>query len=174
MSNWLNIWKHDHKGDPSMGRAHAALKNDTFPPREAQLFQEKHNTSLYLLEGDFEDTKENRRDVNYGTVESFKFYNKVSDLKEWWDSQKLDYTFVDANNIRLDDSLKFDLIYSSVSCGFHYPASTYKDLISKHSHKNTKIIFDIRKKSEQHDIKIIKVIAETKKYVTAEIQFIQR
>jgi hypothetical protein len=44
----------------------------------------------------------------------------------------------------LSEDLKFDLITSYLSCGYHYPLSTYKELILKHSHKDTKLVFDIR------------------------------
>ena len=64
-----------------------------------------------------------------------------------------------------------------MSCGFHYPVNTYRDLILKHSHKNTKVIMDIRiryKKTIQHvkeeGVEILKVIAQRNKYMMAELK----
>jgi len=138
--------------------------------REASMFQKAFGTKLYLLDGDFDSTKDNRRDIKYGPVDNFKFYSKIDDLKKFWDSQDMDYTFVDANNILVDENVKFDLIYSAVSCGFHYPATTYKKLLTHHVHKDTKIILDIRKDSNQSGIEIINIVSTFRKYITAEIK----
>ena len=85
-------------------------------------------------------------------------------------------TIVD--NINLDSDLKFDLITSWVSCGFHYPANTYKELIEKHSTSDTKIILDIRKNKQQivgseQGIEIVNILNERQKYVTAEVKFLK-
>lgn len=139
--------------------------------RESEHYYKTYGTKIYLLDGDFNETTERPRDTNYGNVNNFKFYSKIDDLKKSYDERNMEYVFVDASNIQLDTSVKFDLIYSAVSCGFHYPASTYKNLIQEHIHDNTKIIFDIRKKSDQSDIIIKNILDETKKYITAEIVF---
>lgn len=189
-TDWIKIWTDNYQGDPSMQLDHLEHKRVVFQKlksytgfvknmldigcgiaREAKLFQETYGTNLYLLDGDFDKSLHKNRSVNYGSVEDFKFYSKISDLKKFWNSQGMKYNFIDANNIQINESLKFDLIYSAVSCGFHYPASTYKDLILKHSCASTKIIFDIRKSKKQDDIKIIKIILETKKFITAQIEF---
>jgi len=139
--------------------------------RESEHFHKTFGTKIYLLDGDRDNTKDNPRDANYGGVKDFKFYSKITDLKKTYDERNMEYVFIDANNIQIDKNIKFDLFYSAVSCGFHYPASTYKHLIQKHKHKNSKIIFDIRKKSNQKDIVIKNILSETKKYITAEIEF---
>lgn len=138
---------------------------------ESERFQKKYNSKIWLLDSDFSNTEDNVRDVSFGPVETFKFYSRIDDLTNSFDQRNMKYVFVDANNINIDDDVTFDLIYSFVSCGFHYPASTYKSLIQKHKNKKTKVILDIRKKSICTDIKIINVIAETKKYITAQIEF---
>lgn len=43
---------------------------------------------------------------------------------------------------------KFDLIVSLISWGFHYPVSTYIELIDKISHDQTRLILDIRKNTD--------------------------
>ena len=47
--------------------------------------------------------------------------------------------------LNIPENKKFDYIFSYSSCGVHYPLETYKELILKHSHKNTVCIFDLRK-----------------------------
>lgn len=140
--------------------------------REAEFYQKKYGTTLYLLDGDFNTTKEQPRDTNYGSISNFKFYSPIEELKKSYNERGLRYNFIDANNIFIEKSIKFNLIYSCVSCGFHYPASTYKELILNHINSDSKIIFDIRKKSTQTDIKIKNILHESKKFITAEIEFI--
>lgn len=140
--------------------------------REAEFYQKAYDTDLYLLDGDFSSTENRPRDIKYGDVLSFKFYSKIEDLKKSYNQRGLRYNFIDANNIFVDSNVKFDLVYSCVSCGFHYPASTYKELILNHINTSTKIIFDIRNGSNQQDIKIKEVLYKSKKFITAEIEFI--
>jgi hypothetical protein len=87
------------------------------------------------------------------------------------------YHLVDANNIIIPEDKKFDVITSWLSCGFHYPVSTYKDLILKHSHENTKVVMDLRThiKTKQiileDGVEIVEVLNTYKKYSTAVIRF---
>lgn len=141
---------------------------------ESEKFQKKYETDLYLLDGDVELTKENNRDINYGPVTDFKFYNSIRDLKKSWDDRQLKYNFVDANNIELSREIQFDLIYSLFSCGFHYPAITYKDLISIHSTDETVIIMDFQKlyiEEQLNYINIIKIISENDKTMKIHFNF---
>ena len=85
----------------------------------------------------------------------------------------------DVNNISIPKDKKFDLITSWLSCGFHYPVSTYKDLILQHSHKDTRIFLDIRlhlKTKEifhnDNSIEILKILNRHRKYIAAEIRFV--
>ena len=130
-------------------------------------FQEKYGTKLWLLDG---NPNNNSRQIEYGPVNDFDFYYNTDEIKEQLNSRNLNYTFVDAANIDIDESIKFDLITSFASCGAHYPAETYKDLILKHSHKDTKIVLDIRKKTNQN-INIVNVIEKTRKSDMCEIKF---
>lgn len=126
--------------------------------RVSQRFQQKYGTELYLLDGDFSSTEQVTRRAKYGTAEDFKFYVAVDDLKEHWDSQGMRYTFVDANNLSIDPSIKFDLVTSWISCGFHYPYQTYHDLIVRHTDPDATVIMDFRRKSlasQQHDFDIV-------------------
>lgn len=110
---------------------------------ESEMFQKKYNCNLYLLDGDFESTKDATRDRKYGPSDSMAFYSKIPDLINSFDQRNLRYNFINANNISLPPDLTFDLIYSNVSCGFHYPLSTYLQVLRKHSNENSIMIFDI-------------------------------
>lgn len=110
---------------------------------ESELFQKKYQSKLYLLDGDFDESKETYRDRKFGDVGSFQFYTRISSLENSFIQRGLDYTFVNANKIELSENIVFDLVYSNVSCGYHYPLSTYIDLIKKHTNDESLLIFDL-------------------------------
>jgi len=179
MSQWIDRWAKPQHTESRKAEFLAVDNHLNFAPvnildigcglaKESEYFQKKYNSNLWLLEGEQSNTG---RDVKWGSAESFSFYNKINDLKTSWNSRQLRYNFVDANNIQIDDDVKFDLIYSGVSCGFHYPANTYKNLIKKHSHENTKIVFDLRTRIIHQDVEILEIIQETKKQIKAVICF---
>lgn len=133
---------------------------------ESNLFQKKYYSDLFLIDGDSSTTINNPRFNKYGPVEDFQFYNKISDLTNIYNEQKMLYKFYDYNNLdeNYDFGVKFDLIYSNLSCGFHYPAIAYKKIIEKNSNLNTIIIMDFQKnslKEQLDDIKIIAVVSES-------------
>jgi SAM-dependent methyltransferase len=141
---------------------------------ESEMFQKKYNSDLYLLDGDFDSTLDRSRDTNYGPTNSMAFYSKIDELKQSWDNRNLRYNFINANDINVSDDVKFDLVYSFESCGFHYPVHTYVELIKKHSHKDTLLIFDIRTKTYDHQsmyFDLLKVIHTDKKFKTVSIRF---
>lgn len=150
---------------------------------ESRLFNQKYGSELWLLDG---DTKNN--DTKLLTASDGEYHSTPNEFLYYYPLQKLDeelkklgtqnYYLVDCNNIQIVEDVKFDLITSWVSCGFHYPSSTYRDLILKHSHENTKIIFDIRIKTKQINpvleggVEIVQSLNKRRKYVTAEIKFV--
>lgn len=141
--------------------------------RESEYFQKKYNCDLFLLDGNFDNSADAKREYKYGKVDNFRFYNKIDDLKENWNNRNMRYTFVDANDIKLDKNIKFDLIYSIKSCGFHYPLDTYYKLIKNHSHANTKLVFDIRQGRQgqlDNNFEIVKIFYEDSFRATAEIR----
>jgi SAM-dependent methyltransferase len=109
----------------------------------SELFQKKYGSDLYLLESDMKDSP-GRRIGKWGTVESFQWYLPLDVLKQAWDSQGLQYNFLDGSNINLSKTVKFDLVYSWLSCGFHYPVTTYRDFIKQHTTPDSVIIMDFR------------------------------
>jgi len=114
----------------------------------SQFFQQRYGTELWLLDGDRSlNTDQHTRKAKYGPVENFQFYAPVTQLKKHWDSQQMRYTFVNAADPLIDPTVKFDLVYSWISCGFHYPVTVYKDLIMSHTDETSVIIMDFRRKT---------------------------
>ena len=123
-------------------------------------------TNLYLL--DYSKTSE---EIYYGFRDRGAIYNSL-DLT----GKFLQMNGVDENNIAICDvnksnqeylfSLKFDVIISLLSCGFHYPVSAYLDFIKKCS--SGIVILDIRKGAGQREIleanfSLVKTIADWRK-----------
>jgi SAM-dependent methyltransferase len=114
----------------------------------SDMFQKKYGTDLYLLDGDVSNnTAQANRAAKYGVTEDFMFYVSADDLKKEWDRKGMRYTFLDAKHPDIPNDVEFDLVYSWISCGFHYPVSTYKKLIQKHTTAQSTIIMDFRRKS---------------------------
>ena len=141
--------------------------------RESEFFQKKYNCELFLLDGDFESTNNiASRDIKWGTVDNFRFYSKIEQLQESYKDRGMTFTFVDANNINISEDIRFDIILSNVSCGFHYPANTYKNLVQKHSTENTKVIFDLRNSVDHTDVHVLELVGRYKKHIKASIKFV--
>jgi hypothetical protein len=142
---------------------------------ESEMFQKKYNCNLYLLDGDYYSNTENQvRHGFWGPAENMKFYTNVNYLIKSFEERNLKYTFLNVNNLTLDKKINFDLIYSFLSCGFHYPANTYKDFILNHSNEKSIIIMDIWKESideQLKDFEVIKIIDEGINNYTAHLKF---
>jgi hypothetical protein len=149
---------------------------------ESRLFNEKYNSELWLLDGDTQDNESKSPKAMTGkyhtNVDDFLFYHPLDNLD--MELKKLgtkNYHLIDCNNINIPADVKFDLITSWVSCGFHYPVNTYRELILKHSHPETRIVMDLRvmyKKTgspeAEEGVEIIKVISQRNKYIMAELK----
>lgn len=132
---------------------------------ESQWMQSKHGCDLYLLDGDSRGNEGKKRDVNFGDVDSFAYYQSIDSLRKSWD-ERMVYTFIDAADPKIPD-VKFDVIYSNLSCGFHYPLSVYNWLLVNHSHDDTVMVFDIRDKHYQEvekEYNIVRVLYKDSKY----------
>ena len=146
---------------------------------ESRYFYHKYGSGLWLLDG---DTKNNNRTGTEGsyhtTADSFLFYHPLTDLDTEFKRLNIqNYHLVDCNNINIPSDVKFDLITSWLSCGFHYPVNTYRDLILKHSHENTKVIMDlriryrkVRQPVKEDGVEIVNVLNYRNKYMMAEIK----
>jgi hypothetical protein len=89
------------------------------------------------------------------------------------------YTHVDGATLDVPADVKFDVIYSWLSCGFHYPVTTYKEFIQKHASEDAVIIMDFRGNltSQQQadqlssEYEVIKVVEASDKKRTLHIRF---
>lgn len=185
MTNWLEKWEKESHKDYKTNTFNVLDEYINFKPKrildigcglayESELFQKKYDSELYLLDGDFESTSERQRDIGFSTVDSFKFYNPINTLKESYNQRNMKYNFIDANNLQINDNIKFDLVYSILSCGFHYPAETYYDLIKKHTTPQSRILLDVRKVALQKMEKfaIVNDVKTYHKYKTVEIKLL--
>jgi SAM-dependent methyltransferase len=139
----------------------------------SELFQKKYGTELYLMEGDM-DKSAGKRIGKFGTIDNFQWYLPVERMKQEWDANGMIYTHVDGNNINIPADIKFDVIYSWLSCGFHYPARTYRDLILKHSTPETVVVMDFRvgtMDQQIDDFETITVLRSNPKSDTRHIRF---
>ena len=143
---------------------------------ESRLFNQKYGSELWLLDGDSENGNKDKpvksTDVNYHlSTHDLLFYNTFERLRIELDKLGTqNYRLIDCNDIQIPEDVKFDLITSWVSCGFHYPVSTYQDLIKKHSHENTVVAMDVRHRKGnlylEEGIEIVDTIQVTAKYNT--------
>jgi SAM-dependent methyltransferase len=144
----------------------------------SELFQKKYGSELYLLESDIGNSP-GKRIGKWGSVESFQWYLPITRLQQAWDEQGMTYTLVDGANLQVPEQVKFDVVYSWLSCGFHYPVTTYKKFIQDHVTEDAVIIMDFRGNltgQQRHDLdnndyEIIKVLETTPKKQTLHIKF---
>jgi len=139
---------------------------------ESEIFQKEYGSYLYLLDGNPNPNK--KRTNDWGTSESFNFYNDIEQLKESFDERKLDYTFLDATeNVELP-GITFDFVFSFLSCGFHYPVTEYLPMIKSCTDENTLIMFDIRRRSFDEQIKLFSeydiIFSDNPKYYTVKVK----
>ena len=134
---------------------------------ESQLFHKKYQSKLWLIDGDIKNNTEKKtRSIGYAdTTEDMRYYVNHSDIKRVLDGNNITgYKLIDADNIDIPPTQKFDLIVSFSSCGVHYPLITYKDLIKQHSTENTVCIFDLRNRTYNQlirdEINVIRVLAD--------------
>lgn len=114
----------------------------------SEFFYKKYNSEIWLLDGDRNNNNPNgKRSNKWGEKNDFLFYNTKENLEKSWKERDLKYRFVDASNIDIPNNIKFDLVYSWLSCGYHYPLSGYSQLIKDHTNEQSIVIMDLRKKT---------------------------
>lgn len=147
---------------------------------ESRHFYHKYGSELWLLDGDIKNNTTGTTGSYHTTADDFLFYHPLTDLDtEFKKANIQNYHLVDCNNINIPSDVKFDLITSWLSCGFHYPVNTYRDLILKHSHENTKVIMDlriryrkVRQPVKEEGVEIVNAINYRNKYMMAEIKLV--
>ena len=140
---------------------------------------------MWLLDGDQQQNVNKPESASYGnwntTSDALYFYHSFDFLNaKLQELGTKNYYLVDANNINIAEDVKFDVITSWLSCGHHYPVKTYIELMKRHSHKDTRIILDIRCKGTKTNFigvdgfEIVNVVSDAggKKRSTVEIRLI--
>jgi SAM-dependent methyltransferase len=128
------------------------------------LLTQEYGNKLYLIDGDSSNNdKSKTRGNKFSTVDNFKSYFHLSDIRNKVDKFNIDYELYDFNKgIDIDKNIKFDIICSFLSCGFHYPFKTYNFIYKNNSHSNTIFIFDIRDNTHPELLKNINILHKTK------------
>jgi SAM-dependent methyltransferase len=153
---------------------------------ESRKFNKKYGTELWLLDGDVtanenKNTKHSNHGKWHNDPSTMLFYHSLDYInEELKESQVTNYHLLDVNNINIPDDVKFDVITSWLSCGFHYPVSTYRDLILKHSYDTTVIAMDLRITKQsiagmpamETGVELINAISRGKKHVNSHIKFL--
>ena len=196
--NWMKLWHSDgYQANKQAGFDALDAYLPTPPMKildigcglawESRRFNAKYNSELWLIDGDVTNNEsKDPKKANHGKwhtdpTSSMLFYHKIDFLdQQLKDGGVTNYHLVDVNNIDISEDIKFDLITSWLSCGFHYPVSTYKDLILKHSHADTVISMDLRLTKQsinrmptlESGVELIDVIHRGKKHVHAHIKFV--
>lgn len=149
---------------------------------QAREIQARFGSELWLVEGN----RPNNANKSPTAAKS-KWQDDANEFLYYWDLASLrtrlenlgtkNFHLVDCDAIDIPDTVKFDLICSWKSCGYHYNINTYRDLILKHSHDNTKIVMDIRNskrgKRLPDDWRIVKELyRHGSKYVTCVIEYV--
>jgi SAM-dependent methyltransferase len=148
---------------------------------ESRMFAKQYDSELYLMDGDFDNNDKDRTQMQARyceCVNDFAFYYKLDFLQNKLDELGTqNYTLIDCNNIQISSHIKFDLITSWVSCGFHYPVNTYRDLIVKHSHADTVVVMDLRILAKaagpivEPGVEIVHALNRRPKYATCHVRF---
>jgi len=87
--------------------------------------------------------RDDGRDL-YGFKQEGKIYNSMSATKDFLDANGVyNYHLIDCSKYYQIDR-KADLIFSLLSCGFHYPVDVYLDFILNHLKQDGQLILDIR------------------------------
>lgn len=151
---------------------------------ESRLFEQRHGSELWLLDGDYDDNDHDpsrtQMQARYcENAKDFAFYYRLDFLRSELDKLNTrNYHLVDCNNIQIQDNTKFDLITSWVSCGFHYPVSTYRTLIEKHSDEHTVVVMDLRIPAKvpqpivEPGVEIVATLQRRHKYATCHVRFV--
>lgn len=147
------------------------------PAEHAREFQQRFGSELWLVEGNNANNanklKSAAKSKWRSSADDFLYYHDLEHLRARLDNLGTQrYHLIDCERTQdIPADVKFDLICSWKSCGYHYPLNTYRDLISRHSHPGTCIVMDLRKGKGQLKLdpgwRIVKELySHKRKYVT--------
>lgn len=114
------------------------------------LYKHYENIELYLLDKTELDT-----DKIYGFNEQYRGYNSMQAAKETLLSNDIKEEHIHLYETTKYDELydmKFDIISSFLSCGWHYSVNTYLDLMQKALSPDGVLILDVRHNTGELEI----------------------
>ena len=122
---------------------------------------------LHLL-----DKNEVSDNIYFGFEETASAYNNLEFSKSLLTNAGVPVDHIQTTNIIEEDfptNKKYDIIFSSISWGFHYPVSTYIDEVVKTLSERGHLIIDVRKGTDglnilQKHFTTIDIVSDTKKY----------
>jgi SAM-dependent methyltransferase len=110
-------------------------------------FHHKFPTAKLFLQ-DKTDTIESNRKYN-GFNKTYYYYNNLTLLEEFLRSNNVkNFNIVDGETL-FEKNVKFDLILSLLSCGWHYSILQYLDYIKTHIDEKGTLIIDVRNNTEE-------------------------
>lgn len=121
------------------------------PAEHAREFQRRFGSELWLIEGNANNNKNKQPSATKSkwreSTDDFLYYHDLDHLRARLDNLGTKrYHLIDCEKTdEITADLKFDLVCSWKSCGYHYPLSSYQDLIRQHRHAGTRIVMDLRK-----------------------------
>jgi len=104
------------------------------------------NAELFLQ--DKTDTIKNDRKYN-GFNETYYYYNNLALLEEFLSLNNVkNFHIIDGEDL-FKTNVKFDLVLSLLSCGWHYSISQYLDYIRTHIAEKGTLVIDVRNNTEE-------------------------
>jgi SAM-dependent methyltransferase len=104
------------------------------------------NANFYLQ--DKSETIDLTKKYN-GFNKTYQYYNNIDLLKEFVTNNGIKtFNIIDGNDI-FNTDLKFDVIMSLLSCGWHYSLLTYLEFIKTHLSNEGILIIDVRNETEE-------------------------
>ena len=153
------------------------------PAEHAREFQKRFGSELWLIEGN-----RSRNAAKNETALKSKWRPSADDFLYYHDLEELRikltnfgtqrFHLIDCEHTEaIPADVKFDLICSWKSCGFHYPLNTYRALIERHGHPGTRIVMDLRRGKGQIKLdsgwRIMRdIYSHKRKYVTAILEMV--
>jgi SAM-dependent methyltransferase len=165
------------------GRFDRILDIGCGPAEHAREFQKRFGSELWLVEGHTANnhskndtaTKSKWRD----SADDFLYYHDLQTLRARLDNLGTqNYHLIDCERTHeIPADVRFDLVCSWKSCGYHYPLNTYRDLIQRHRHAGTRIVMDLRRGKGVTKIDpgwriVHEIYNHKRKYVTAILEMV--
>lgn len=147
------------------------------PAEHAREFQNRFGSELWLIEGNKVNNAHKHETAKKSkwreSTDDFLYYHDLDQLRARLNGLGTkNYHLIDCEQTNeIPNDIQFDLICSWKSCGFHYPLDSYRDLIQRHRHGNTRIVMDLRRGKGQLKLdpgwRIVKELySHKRKYVT--------